>query len=113
MSAVTQLERPRSDSLTVQPLQPTIGAEISGIDLSSPLSTELRDQIKSTLLNYKVVFFRNQQLNREQQIAFARQFGPIYTPPYAAAKAINGAPGLHLIAATKELNDRLAAQKRE
>jgi len=113
MSAVTQLEQPRFDSLTIQPLQPTIGAEISGIDLASPLSKELRDQIKTALLNYKVIFFRNQNINREQQIAFAQQFGPIYTPPYAAAKPINGAPGLHLIAVTKELSDRLAAQKNE
>ncbi|MGD0674377.1 MAG: TauD/TfdA family dioxygenase [Polyangiaceae bacterium] len=113
MSAVTQLERPRSDSLKIRPLQPTIGAEISGIDLRSPPSTELRDQIKAALLNYKVVFFRDQHINRDQQVAFAQQFGPIYTPPYAAAKPINGAPGLHLIAATKELNERLAAQKNE
>ncbi|HSY21775.1 MAG TPA: TauD/TfdA family dioxygenase [Polyangiaceae bacterium] len=112
-AAVTRLEQPISGSLKVQPLQPTIGAEISGIDLRSSLSTELRDQIKATLLQYKVVFFRDQQLNRDQQIAFARQFGPVYTPPYAAAKPVNGAPGLHLIAATKELNERLAARKTE
>jgi alpha-ketoglutarate-dependent taurine dioxygenase len=112
-AAVTQLERPRSESLKVKPLQPTIGAELSGIDLRSPLSTELRDQIKSTLLKYKVVFFRDQSLNREQQIAFAKQFGPTYTPPYAAAKPLEGAPALHQIAATKELNERLALQKKE
>jgi taurine dioxygenase len=113
MSTATQLEQPRSNSLKSQPLQPTIGAEISGIDLRSPLSTELRDEIKAAVLDYKVVFFRDQQLNRDQQVAFAKQFGPIYTPPYAAAKPIQGVPGLHLIAATKELNERLAAQKNE
>jgi taurine dioxygenase len=113
MSTATQLEQPRSNSLKIQPLQPTIGAEISGIDLRSPLSTELRDEIKAAVLDYKVVFFRDQQLNRDQQVAFAKQFGPIYTPPYAAAKPIQGVPGLHLIAATKELNERLAAQKNE
>jgi alpha-ketoglutarate-dependent sulfate ester dioxygenase len=112
-TAATILERPKSDSLNVQPLQPTIGAEISGIDLRSPLSTELRDQIKAALLDYKVLFFRDQQLNRAQQIAFAQQFGSIYTPPYAAAKPIDGATGLHLVAATKELNERLAAQRSE
>src|ERR1700722_18992476 len=113
MSAATQLHRPESESFAVRPLQPTIGAEISGIDLRTPLSPELRDRIKETLLRYKVIFFREQSLNREQQIAFAQQFGPIYTPPYAAAKPIAGAHGLHQIAATKELNDRLAAQKHE
>jgi alpha-ketoglutarate-dependent taurine dioxygenase len=112
-ASVTRLEQPSSGSLKVQPLQPTIGAEISGIDLRSSLPTELRDQIKATLLKYKVLFFRDQHINRDQQIAFAEQFGPTYTPPYAAAKPVSGAPGLHLIAATKELNDRLAAQKTE
>jgi alpha-ketoglutarate-dependent taurine dioxygenase len=112
-AAVTRLEHPNSGSLKIQPLQPTIGAEISGIDLRSPLSAGLREEIKATLLEYKVVFFRDQQINRDQQIAFAEQFGPVYTPPYAAAKPVTGAPGLHLIAATKELNERLAAQKTE
>ena len=55
MSAATQLERPRSDSLSVQPLQPTIGAEILGVDLRSPLSTDLRDHIKAALLNQKLL----------------------------------------------------------
>jgi taurine dioxygenase len=113
MSAATTLERPRSEGLRIQPLQPTIGAEIQGVDLRSPLTTELRDRIKAALLNYKVIFFRDQQINRDQQIAFARNFGDLYTPPYAATKPVSGAPGLHLIAATKELNDRLAAQKAE
>jgi taurine dioxygenase len=112
MSAATQLHS-QSDAFTVRPLQPTIGAEISGIDLRTPLTPEIRDRIKATLLQYKVIFFREQSLNREQQIAFAQNFGPIYTPPYAAAKPIAGAHGLHQIAATKELNERLAAQKHE
>jgi alpha-ketoglutarate-dependent sulfate ester dioxygenase len=79
----------------------------------APLSTGLRDEIKAAVLQYKVVFFRNQTINREQQVNFAKQFGPTYTPPYAAAKPADGAPSLHLIAATKELNERLAAQERE
>jgi taurine dioxygenase len=88
--------------LAITPLQPTVGAEIGGIDLGQPLSDQLRDEIKAALLKYKVVFFRDQKIDRDQQIAFAKRFGPIYTPPYAAAKPIDGAPGLHLIAANKE-----------
>ena len=106
MSAVSQLERPTDgqsvDVLTISALQPTVGAEIGGVDLREPLSDALRDQIKAALLKYKVVFFRDQQIGRDQQIAFARRFGSIYTPPYAAAKPLDGAPGLHLIAANKE-----------
>lgn len=113
MSAVSQLERPSADSITVQPLQPTIGAEISGIDLRYPLSTEVRDEIKATLLKYKVVFFRDQFINRQQQVAFARSFGEIYTPPYSAVEPIEDAPGLHLIAARSAKLKRNGEPKEE
>jgi len=101
MSAISQFEPQGAGPLTIQPLQPTIGAEIHGIDLRVPLSDALRDEIKATILKYKVVFFRDQHLDREQHTAFARHFGPIYTPPYASAKPIDGAPGLHRISAAE------------
>jgi len=101
LSAVSQFESRGAGPLTIQPLQPTIGAEIGGLDLRVPLSDELRDEIKATILKYKVVFFRDQNLDREQHAAFARRFGPLYTPPYAATKPIEGAPALHRITAAE------------
>jgi taurine dioxygenase len=98
MSAASRLEQ-RTAALTITPLQPTIGAEIDGIDLRAPLSDQRRDEIKAAILQYKVVFFRDQQLDRDQHAAFARRFGPLYTPPYAKAAPIDGAPSLHRIAA--------------
>ena len=80
MTAVTE-QAVQDGTLTVRPLQPTIGAEISGVDLSRPLSDEERDQIKAAILTYKVVFFREQNLDQDQHAAFARQFGPLYTHP--------------------------------
>lgn len=74
--------------LTVTPLEPTIGAEIGGIDLRHPLSSVDRDFIKSALLRYKVVFFRDQhELDSEGQAAFAAQFGPLYTHPTTRSDA--------------------------
>jgi taurine dioxygenase len=70
-----------SSQLNVRPLEPTIGAEISGVDLSQPISDALRDEIKNVILLYKVVFFRNQTLNADQQAAFAARFGKLYTHP--------------------------------
>ena len=69
------------ETIRIRPLQPTIGAEISGIDLSEPISAEQRDTIKAAILQYKVVFFRDQTLTNEQHAAFAAQFGPLYTHP--------------------------------
>ncbi|WP_455923738.1 TauD/TfdA dioxygenase family protein [Pseudomonas putida] len=71
------LEQP----LTVTALEPTLGAEISGIDLARPLSPAQRDQIHGLLLKHKVIFFRDQHLTSAQQVAFARQFGELYVHP--------------------------------
>jgi alpha-ketoglutarate-dependent taurine dioxygenase len=70
-----------ASDLVVKQLEPTIGAEISGIDLRQPLSPERRDHIKALLLEHRVLFFRNQSISGEQQLALARQFGKIYEHP--------------------------------
>ncbi len=78
------LERVASDAgaaLAIHPLQPTIGAEISGVDISQPLTAAQREAIRSAVLKYKVVFFRDQNLSAEAQAAFAANFGPLYTHP--------------------------------
>ncbi len=67
--------------INVKPLQPHIGAQISGIDLREPLSNSARDEIKQAILKYKVVFFRDQDLSADQHAAFAERFGPLYTHP--------------------------------
>lgn len=69
------------EAISVRPLQPTIGAEIDGVDLSRPITSEQRDAIKAAILKHKVVFFRNQTLDNDQHAAFARQFGPLYVHP--------------------------------
>ena len=40
----------------VNRLSPTIGGEILGVDLSEPLTQELKDLIYEALLVYKVIF---------------------------------------------------------
>jgi alpha-ketoglutarate-dependent sulfate ester dioxygenase len=81
MSTAQNLREAYQSQLTVRALQPTIGAEISGVDLSLPISDEVRDEIKNTILQYKVVFFRDQKLNVDQHAAFAARFGKLYTHP--------------------------------
>ncbi len=100
------------ETLTIRPLQPTVGAEISGIDLRRPLTDEVRDEIKAAVLAYKVVFFRDQELDRAQHEAFARRFGPLYIHPSVKRTANEGITAIHPIAsdAFKELENRRAAQ---
>ncbi len=83
MSTALQLKRFVNPDAGAQhrPLEPTIGAEISGIDLRQPISDAVRDEIKRTLLEYKVVFFRDQELTPDQHATFAARFGKLYVHP--------------------------------
>ena len=81
MSALRKPAEAIFTQLTVSPLQPTIGAEISGVDIAQPISDQVRDEIKAAILQYKVVFFRDQPLTTDQHAAFAARFGPLYTHP--------------------------------
>ncbi len=73
--------KPSPGILTVRPLTPVIGAEVSGLDLSRPLSPAEIAEIHQAILDWKVVFFRDQEISDEQQLAFGRQFGPL-TPAH-------------------------------
>ncbi|CAN5321596.1 TauD/TfdA family dioxygenase [soil metagenome] len=75
------LDRAIPDVIGIRPLQPTIGAEIEGVDLSKPLSAAQRDAIRAAVVKHKVVFFSDQPLDNDQHAAFARQFGALYTHP--------------------------------
>ena len=59
----------REYSLT--PITPAIGAEISGIDLSLALSQDQLDQIYQDLMDYNVIFFREQNISPQNHIALA------------------------------------------
>jgi alpha-ketoglutarate-dependent 2,4-dichlorophenoxyacetate dioxygenase len=54
-------------------------AELSGIDLAQTLQPAERDKIEAAINRYAVVVFRGQTLTDEQQIDFARHFGPIHS----------------------------------
>jgi alpha-ketoglutarate-dependent taurine dioxygenase len=88
------------ETLTITPLEPTIGAVISGVDLTQPISDEVRDEIKAALLAYKVIFFRDQFLSREQHAAFAARFGSLYEEyPHDRPADPEVSKGLHRISA--------------
>jgi len=72
-------------AFTPRPLSPTIGAELLGIDLGAALSDEAINEVRRALLEYKVVFFRDQDISRAQHIAFARRFGALEIHPATPA----------------------------
>lgn len=99
MSAV--LQPAGTANLSIRRLQPTIGAEITGIDLRRPLSDADRTAIRDAVLRHKVVFFRDQHLDRAQHEAFAREFGSLYTHPSAKRSAEEGHAAVHNIVAER------------
>jgi len=70
----------------VVPLSPTIGAEIVGLDLRSPLDDAQLSALRSVLLDRKVLFFRDQDITTAQHLAFARRFGELEVHPFAPHK---------------------------
>jgi taurine dioxygenase len=63
--------------ISVRPCSQHTGAEITGIDLSQPLSKGALDTITDTLHAWGVVLFRSQVLSEAQHIAYSRHFGEL------------------------------------
>jgi len=68
-------------TLHIQALGPAIGALVSGIHLSEPLSDSSRDALLQALLQHHVLFFENQPITPLQQRDLAARFGPLHIHP--------------------------------
>ena len=69
-------------SLTVNPISPVLGAEITDLDLSKPMGGNVIAEIRQTWLEAGgLVVFPGQTLTTEEHIAFSRQFGPLFGEP--------------------------------
>ena len=71
--------------MDVKLLSGALGAEINGIDLKDT-SIENFKKINKLLLEHKVVFFRNQNITAEDQLALAKHFGPLEKPVYVKGR---------------------------
>ena len=77
-------------------LTPAIGAEISGVDLSRPLSNSHVSALHDALMTHQVIFFRDQTMSVEQHKAFGRLFGELLVHPAAKAE-IDGHPEIRVV----------------
>lgn len=78
--------------IEVEPVTPTIGAVIHGVDLTQPLTDEVFAEIHEAWTKHLVLFFRDQPMTPEQQLAFGRRFGELHIHP--AAPYAHGNPAL-------------------
>jgi alpha-ketoglutarate-dependent taurine dioxygenase len=58
-------------------LNPTIGLEISGVDLSRPLDPAFLTELRALWNEHLVLVFPGQSLTEDQQMAFSRNFGEL------------------------------------
>jgi alpha-ketoglutarate-dependent sulfate ester dioxygenase len=78
---------PTPTRFDVRPVTTVIGAEVHGIDLRQPLDAASVEELSAALAEWKVLFFRDQALTRDQHVAFGRAFGaltpghPIHAAP--------------------------------
>ncbi|MGZ0188579.1 MAG: TauD/TfdA dioxygenase family protein [Alphaproteobacteria bacterium] len=68
-------------SITVRPVSGALGAEIGDVDLGN-LNEETFAEVRQAFLDHQVIFFREQTISPEQQVAFAKRFGGIHFHPY-------------------------------
>lgn len=66
----------------VRPLGALIGAEVHGVDLREEINEELRAELHRALLEFKVVFFRDQPIDSARQREIARMWGELEANPF-------------------------------
>lgn len=67
--------------MEIRPVTPVVGAEVAGVDLTTTVSDANVARLHEALLEYGVLFFREQDITPDQQLAFARQMGEISVAP--------------------------------
>ena len=73
-------------TIEVRPIAGTMGAEISGIDLSKPLGNSEADDLQRALMDHKAIFLRDQELTPEDHLRIAGTFGDVYRVPFVKAR---------------------------
>jgi taurine dioxygenase len=68
-------------NIEITPVTAAIGGEVRGVDLREELSDVDVKILRQGLLDHLVLFFRDQHITDEQQLAFALRFGPMHVSP--------------------------------
>ena len=92
--------------MKVEPLTCAIGAELVNVNLADAIHDDgLFTAIRAALLKHRVVFLRDQDITRDEHVAFARRFGELEDHPVAGGDPEH--PGLVRIYKTPDQpNDR-------
>jgi taurine dioxygenase len=68
-------------SIEITPVTAAIGGEVRGVDLREELTDVDVKVLRQGLLDHLVLFFRDQHITDDEQLAFALRFGPMHVSP--------------------------------
>jgi taurine dioxygenase len=91
--------------LQVTPVTAALGAEVDGVDLREKISDALFKEIRDALVEFQVLFFRNQAVDPAHQKALAERFGPLQTHP--AYSTVEDFPEITILESTPEKPTRI------
>ncbi|MDB5718472.1 MAG: taurine catabolism dioxygenase TauD, TfdA family protein [Sphingomonas bacterium] len=73
-------------SMTIKPILPRFGAEVSGIDISKPLDAEQQAAVIAAMNQWGVCVYRNTGLDNDSHIRFSQIFGYLERAPSRPGK---------------------------
>jgi taurine dioxygenase len=71
----------RNSRIDISAIAGALGAEVGGVDVARDLADAVIGEIRQALLDYGVIFFRDQNLDIDLHKAFTRRFGKIFIHP--------------------------------
>jgi len=74
-----------SNTLKIQSVGVFLGARVTGVDLTQPLSTETVEELKFAHANHGVLIFPNQTISSEDLKRFGRYFGDLSVHPFSTS----------------------------
>jgi taurine dioxygenase len=87
--------------ICVRPLSGALGAELEGVDLAD-LDDAGFAELRAAFLAHQVLFFRDQDLSREQHKAFGRRFGRLHVHPFLRPLEGEGHPEIVVLESDAE-----------
>jgi alpha-ketoglutarate-dependent taurine dioxygenase len=69
--------------LSIEPITPVVGAIIRGVDLREPLEEDTIAELRAAVLKHGALFFRDQDITKQQANTFLNHFGRQTVDPYA------------------------------
>jgi taurine dioxygenase len=82
MATKSETVAPKTAPFEIEPIGPTIGAEIHGLDFGRPLDADTFRALEAALVEHKMIYARDQHITTAQHVALGRLFGDLEVHPF-------------------------------